>query len=188
MANIFETNKHTAKILNWLQSGALRTDDRPALTGVLVGEEQSISANGFSLHAVSFEGFPTGGDFLPTGLRKFPKIPVRGGTIIEPDELTDAGFVFPDVSQIIPRGEPVFKIAANSRLLTNALKGFADQQVVLTFYNDKAPFEITGNIETSTKDDTRVTPTYALIMPMHLDLDAKGWRPFQNEPKTEKED
>ena len=185
MANIFETNKHTARLLNWLQSGASKEGGRLALTGVLVGEDQSISTDGFRAHAVSFEEFPTGGDFLPTGLRKFPRIPAKGGTIIEPD--TTEG-VFPDVSQVIPSGEPVFRIAANAKRLVDALKGFQDQRVVLTFYGDKHPFEITGSIETSTKDDTKVTPAYALIMPMHIDLDAKAWRPFQNKPKLEEGD
>lgn len=182
MANIFETNKHTAKILNWLQSGASRDNARPVLMSVLVGEEQSISANGYRVHAVSFENFPTGGDFLPTGLRKFPKIPARGGAVIDPEETVG---IFPDVSQIVPSGEPVFKIGANAKLLIDALKGFQDRQVVLTFYGDKNPFEITGSIETSTKETTKVTPAYALIMPMHIDLDTKGWRPYQSEPKPE---
>ena len=85
MANIFHTNKLTAKALNWLQSGASKDEARPVLTGVHVDDHQAISANGFSLFAVDRDG--NGMSAIPEGLRKHDRIKASGGEVIEPDEI-----------------------------------------------------------------------------------------------------
>lgn len=117
---------------------------------------------------------------FPDEIQGVSIIDVEGRIIIHRDY--DGKFDhFPDLTSVMPRKKPTFRISVDQLRLINLLSAMKDtHQVELVFYSDKEPFEIIASDNKS----------YALLMPMFRDvpLSRPDWvETIKPEDKTQKE-
>jgi len=155
--------------LRWLLKAADKDADGPraALAGASIEPGAMVATDGFRLQAIE----------TPYHVRE-----ALQGTVARFDDLKASSETvtatrligFPDYHVIMPKGEPVFEIALDGKLLKEALEGMKGGycgKVRLRFYGPTQPVEAFGQAN----DDSRA---YALIMPMHPGHEnGKPWRP-----------
>ena len=160
--NCIEVQKQDTAAIRWLHGGTSKSDSRPVLQGLCVEGDITVVADGWQLRIA-----PT-----PEPLKEFDgklvrldKLPRAGGDVVK-TYLEDGQF--PDWRQVIPTGEPTFRIAVNAELLAGLVKdmGNTDQVVELIFYDKTKPI-IFKSVE-----------MYAVLMPMHLADDSKLFDPI----------
>jgi len=156
--------------LRWLLKAADKDADgtRAVLTGASIEHQAMVATDGFRLQAietpyyarVELEGTVARFDDLQASSETVTPTPIEGQ--------------FPDYHVIMPKGEPVFEIALDGKLLREALEGMKGGvfgKVTLRFYGPTQPVEVFGQAN----DESRV---YALIMPMHPGHEnGEPWRP-----------
>jgi len=157
--------------LRWLLKAAASPSTngtRAVLTGASIEHQAMVATGGFRLHAietpyyarVELEGTVNRFDDLQASSETVTPTPIEGQ--------------FPDYHVIMPKGEPVFEIALDGKLLREALEGMKGGvfgKVTLRFYGPTQPIEVFGEAN----DESRA---YALIMPMHPGHEnGKPWRP-----------
>jgi len=138
-----------------------------ALAGASIEPRAAVATDGFRLQAIE----------TPSNIRD-----ALQGTVARFDDLQASSETvtatrligFPDYHVIMPKGEPVFEIALDGKLLREALEGMKGGvfgKVTLRFYGPTQPIEVFGEAN----DESRA---YALIMPMHPGHEnGKPWRP-----------
>jgi len=168
--NPIPVSKGENQRLRWLLKAADKDADgtRAVLTGASIEHQAMVATDGFRLQAietpyyarVELEGTVARFDDLQASSETVTPTPIEGQ--------------FPDYHVIMPKGEPVFEIALDGKLLREALEGMKGGvfgKVTLRFYGPTQPVEVFGQAN----DESRV---YALIMPMHPGHEnGEPWRP-----------
>lgn len=157
MPTTFSTtfDKVNSKLLNWLRKSLSKDDARPTLQNIFVKNGQVFACDGMRIHAI-----PT-----PEPLKEhIGQLLTPVGKSTSPDRLeafvTVEDVTYPDVNQVYPIGQPVFKIGVNPKFLIDALSGF-EGYVSLSFYGPHVPILVK-----STHSDN--PDQNALVMPVFL--------------------
>ena len=161
--------KEESKELRWLAKAQSTKGDRHVLEAFHKRDGLVCTTDGFRLHVI-----PT-----PTCFEELPKTNEEQanytGKIPSGDFVTDLeakDFRYPDVSQIMPTGEPTTEFAINPKLLRDALGGMEYMAVIRQYKNGYITVQGIG-------DQQR----YAVIAPMHQN--GKAWAPnFTKEEVT----
>jgi hypothetical protein len=145
-------NKAEVKLLNWLNKAKCTDPMRDTLNSIQIKNGTTVAVDGFRMHFI-----PTPDclkDLDNTAIKQISKL--HADTLAEFDTQNN----YPDVDQVLPRGESCFKIGVNPKYLIDALSGF-DGNVILTFYSNVKPFTVTSLYD---KDSLQK----ALIMPVNI--------------------
>ena len=158
--NIKFYNKETARQMKWLQQSTSKEQNRPVLTGFFVKYDKTVAVDGYTL----FEA-PTPDEFneyLGKIIRPKRAIPVTP-QLVEYEEIDG---VFPDYEQVVPNGEPEFRIGLSREFLGRLRDMPADNDMlIVNFYGEKRPIKV----ESKVKTDDDVLRFTAVIMPMNID-------------------
>ena len=155
--------------LRWLLKATNPKADRhrAALAGASIEPRAMVATDGFRLQAIETPCHVR--DALEGTTARFEEVKASSETVT-----TTRLPRFPDYHAIMPKGEPVFEIALDGKLLREALEGMKGGvfgKVTLRFYGPTQPIEVFGEAN----DESRA---YALIMPMHPGHEnGKPWRP-----------
>ena len=150
-----------SKLLRWLQSATADGKHRPTLSGIFARDGAVVGCDGFRIHAAKKP------DCLPEGKILTGKVGA-GDFVADMEEVDSDKYVYPDILQILPQSTPQFEIAADPKLLREALHGM-ERPVILKFHSQTTPLEVFS-----------ANDRYALIMPMHCDESRRVnscWRP-----------
>ena len=147
-------NKEETKLLNWLNKARSTDPMRDTLSSIQVKNGVTVATDGYRMHFI-----PTPECLKELNLAKDTAIKqvsksLHADTLAEFDTPPQN---YPDIDQVMPRGEPCFTIGADAKYLIDALSGFSGK-VVLTFYSTREPFTVTSL-------DDKESIQKALIMP-----------------------
>lgn len=156
-----KSTKELNKLTIFLQSACTNDGRREQLDRVNITDKHMIATDGFKLHATPTPEAVTerGCYFINNG-----KARVSDQSLNFHDP-TDKEF--PDFTRVLPNSESAY-IAMDARKLASTLKHF-DGGVIIKIRSKTEPIEIFGTVQGE--------QAYALIMPMHIDLDAHTYRP-----------
>jgi hypothetical protein len=150
-------NKEETKLINWLNKARSTDPARDTLSSIQVKNGVTVAVDGYRMHFI-----PTPDCIKelklpePTAIKQVTKS-LHAETLAEFDTPPNN---FPDIDQVMPRGESCFKIGVNPKFLIDALSGF-DGNVTLTFYQDVKPFTVTSL-------DDKESLQMAIIMPCYI--------------------
>jgi hypothetical protein len=147
-------NKAEVKLLNWLNKARSNDPMRDTLNSIQVKNGTTVAADGFRMHFIETPECLKGIFKNPTAIKQVTKL--HPDTLVEFDETNN----YPNVDQVLPRGDSCFRIGVNPKYLIDALSGF-DGYVILTFYGPTRPFMVTSL-------DDKDSEQKALIMPVHI--------------------
>ena len=133
-------NKEETKLLNWLNKARSTDPMRDTLSSIQVKNGVTVAADGCRIHFI-----PTPECIKELNLAKDTVIKqvsksLHADTLAEFDTPSQN---YPDINQVMPRGEPCFIVGADAKYLIDALSGF-NGKVVLTFYSIREPFTVTS--------------------------------------------
>jgi hypothetical protein len=133
-------NKEETKLLNWLNKARSTDPMRDTLSSIQVKNGVTVAVDGMRMHFI-----PTPDCIKELNLAKDTAIKqvtksLHADTLAEFDTPPQN---YPDIDQVMPRGESKFRIGVNPKFLIDALSGF-DGNVILTFYGPTLPFTVTS--------------------------------------------
>jgi hypothetical protein len=130
---------------------------RDTLSSIQVKNSVTLAVDGYRMHFIPTPDCIKELNLAePTAIKQVSKS-LHADTLAEFDTPPQN---YPDIDQVMPRGEPCFTIGADAKYLIDALSGF-DGKVILTFYGPKLPFTVTSL-------DDRESIQKALIMPCNI--------------------
>lgn len=150
--------KKESRLMRWLAK-AQAGKDRPILTAFHRRNGIAVSCDGFRLHAAP----------VPGCLQEVPETNYElgqanyRGKIKAGDfeaDLDEVEGTYPDIAQIMPKGEPVAEFAVNPKYLREALAGFNTVVVVVRIYDETSWNDALGPITVHGVIDKR----FALVM------------------------
>lgn len=158
---VIKGDKEAAQIVRLLQTCVSSDDSRPVLTCIHVEDGLAEATDSFRSMTVPAP------DMLPEGLTRLKSKAKVSSLLVEAE--AEEG-TFPDVSMIAPKGEPVFSISINPKLLGEILMELrrTTNMVRLDFYGPTNPFVLRSRGEDK---------FYSLVMPMH-DNDTEDYNPY----------
>jgi hypothetical protein len=150
-------NKEETKLLNWLNKARSTDPMRDTLSSIQVKNGVTVAADGCRIHFIPTPDCIKELNLAePTAIKQVTKS-LHADSLIEFDTPSQN---YPDINQVMPRGEPCFIVGADAKYLIDALSGF-DGKVILTFYGPTLPFTVTSL-------DDRESIQKALIMPCYI--------------------
>jgi hypothetical protein len=150
-------NKAEVKLLNWLNKAKCTDPMRDTLNSIQVKNGTTVAVDGYRMHFIPTPECLKGIFKNPTAIKQVNKS-LHADTLAEFDDTLANNY--PDIDQVLPRGESCFRIGVNPKFLIDALSGF-DGHVILTFYADVKPFTVTSL-------DDKDSLQKALIMPCYI--------------------
>jgi len=168
--NTLKLSKSELKVLKFLTNGRSTDTARQTLQGIHANGCLEAT-NGWQIHAVKREAIPQ----IEDGTWGYNK----PGEYIEVEPIDGNFPKTADIVSPLADRKPVLTIAVNPQLLKAAIEHNTGA-IIMKFYGDAAPMEITGMIECKGSDDVE---TYAMIMPLHMgDTNREKWTPRGYEP------
>ena len=150
-------NKEETKLLNWLNKARCTDPMRDTLSSIQVKNGVTVAVDDYRMHFIPTPDCIKELNLAePTAIKQVSKS-LHADTLAEFDTPPQN---YPDIDQVMPRGESKFRIGINPKFLIDALSGF-DGNVILTFYGPTLPFTVTSL-------DDRESIQKALIMPCYI--------------------
>ena len=152
--------KADAADLWWLQFASRKDTDHPVLRGIHAADKFLETSDGVRLHRVNKKHLGKDGVVIVNEGKKVNKSFRKGTSYFYPTETYEGRY--PRTEMVFPKGEPVFVIGVNAKLLAEALsipsKG---KYVKLSFYGPEKPILV----------ESKDTVYQAVVMPVYLESD-----------------